>query len=170
MRKRFYFNSENGEGWPPLIWLKPFFLNPPNQRWFFETENDSAGLWAEGLDNTEHLRPGIDRIDLSLQMYGHPDLGVLLLYHKMKDPHGGFCSKGDLTRLREWVQTLHGDLRPIGLYIPYEKAWLAVKEFIETDGDLPSSIEWVPAKELPPGTFPDPPGVQRLRAKRSSAG
>jgi hypothetical protein len=65
---------------------------------------------------------------------------------------------------------LHGDLRPIGLYIPYEKAWLAVKEFIETDGNLPNSIEWVPGRELPPGTFPDPLRVHQLRAKRNSAG
>lgn len=32
----------------------------------------------------------------------------------------------------------------------------AVKEFIETDGQLPKCIEWVANKDLPPGTFPDP--------------
>lgn len=168
MRKRFYFNSEHGWEWPTVDWLKPFFLNPPGQRWFFETGNDGGSLVAEGLNGTEHLKPGVDRIDLHLGMDGHPDLGVILFYHKMKDPRGAFWSKGDLSRLHEWVQTLHGDLRPIGLYIPYEKAWLAVKEFIETDGELPTSIEWVRAKELPPDTFPDPPGVQRLRAARAN--
>jgi hypothetical protein len=45
---------------------------------------------------------------------------------------------------------------PIGLYIPFERAWLAVKEFIETDGQLPTSIEWVRTSELPEHTFPDP--------------
>jgi hypothetical protein len=31
-----------------------------------------------------------------------------------------------------------------------------VKEFIETDGQLPKCIEWVADNDLPPGTFPDP--------------
>jgi hypothetical protein len=39
---------------------------------------------------------------------------------------------------------------------PFKSAWLAVKEFIETDGQLPKSIEWIANKELPVGTFPDP--------------
>jgi len=37
------------------------------------------------------------------------------------------------------------------------KAYEAVKEFIETDGQLPKCIEWVADKDLPPGTFPDHP-------------
>jgi hypothetical protein len=31
------------------------FSGPPGQHWFFETENDSACLMAEGVDGTEHL-------------------------------------------------------------------------------------------------------------------
>ena len=90
-------------------------------------------------------------------MYGMPGLGVLLFYHK----YGGgfseaFTSKGDMSRLKEWVRNLHNDPLPVGLFIPFKSAWLAVKEFIETDGALPKSIEWVANKDLPPGTFPDP--------------
>jgi hypothetical protein len=33
---------------------------------------------------------------------------------------------------------------------------MAVKEFIETDGGLPSSIEWIANNDLPPNTFPLP--------------
>jgi hypothetical protein len=33
----------------------------------------------------------------------------------------------------------------------------AVKEFIETDGELPKSIEWIADPDIPPGAFPDPP-------------
>ena len=65
-------------------------------------------------------------------------------------------SKGDLSRLGEWVRTLHGDARPIGLYIPFAEAWQAVKEFIESDGELPKSIAWISAEDLPNNTFPDP--------------
>ena len=38
---------------------------------------------------------------------------------------------------------MHDTVLPIGLFIPFEKAWTAVKEFIETDGKLPRSIEWI---------------------------
>jgi hypothetical protein len=31
-----------------------------------------------------------------------------------------------------------------------------VKEFMETEGKLPSSIEWVTSDDLPANTFPDP--------------
>jgi hypothetical protein len=58
-----------------------------------------------------------------------------------------------LSHLREWVRNLDNDPLPVG---PFKSAWLAVKEFIETDGALPKSIEWVANRDLPPGTFPDP--------------
>jgi hypothetical protein len=46
---------------------------------------------------------------------------------------------------------------PVGLYIPFKTAWLAVTEFIETEGQiLPTSIEWIANKDLPPNTFPEP--------------
>jgi hypothetical protein len=67
-----------------------------------------------------------------------------------------FVSKGDLTRLGEIVRALHGTRLPVGLFIPFERAWMAVKEFIETDGRLPSSIEWIANNDLPPNTFPPP--------------
>jgi hypothetical protein len=90
-------------------------------------------------------------------MWGHPALGVLIVYEK----YGGgyreaFTSKGDMSRLREIVRTMQGDPMPVGLFIPFAEAWKAVKEFIETDGELPRSIEWVANKDLPAGTFPDP--------------
>ena len=90
-------------------------------------------------------------------MWGHPDLGVLLIYSKWG---GGvkqmYSSKGDLSRLREWVRSLHDTPLPVGLFIPFERAWKAVKEFIETDGQLPKNIEWIANRDLPPNTFPDP--------------
>jgi hypothetical protein len=157
MRKRTYFASRRSEGWPAPGALERYFLAPPHQRCFFETGNDSGGLVAEGLDGTEHLLPGAGRIDINLGMYGHPELGVFLLYQKIGGAgFGAFSSKGDLTKLRQWVRTLHNDPMPVGLFIPYENAWLAVKEFIETEGVLPKSIEWIANKDLPPGTFPVP--------------
>lgn len=157
MRKRSDINSQHRFDWPTLTELEPYFLSPPGERWFFETGNDTAFLTIEGLDGTEHLAPWAGRVDIRLEMYGHADLGVFLYFEKIGGlDAGAFSSKGDLTRLREWVRTMHNDPMPVGLFIPYEKAWLAVKEFIETDGALPKSIEWIANKELPAGTFPDP--------------
>ncbi len=39
-----------------------------------------------------------------------------------------------MSRIKERVRTLHGDLMPVGLYISFAKAWPAAKEFMETEG------------------------------------
>ena len=137
--------------------MERYFLAPPGRRWFFETENDSASLTAEGVDGTEHLEADKGRINVDLDMWGNPEHGVLLIYSKWG---GGlkqtYSSKGDFARLREQVRSMHDTVLPVGLFIPFDKAWTAVKEFIETDGKLPKSIEWIANRDLPPNTFPDP--------------
>lgn len=157
MRKEGYFDTHWGSGWPDPKQLERYFLATPGQRWTFETGNDSWGLGLEGVDGTEHLEEGKGRIDIRLSMWGHPVHGVLLIYEKLGGGHKQVCSsKGDLSRLREWVRGMHGTPLPVGLFISYEKAWQAVKEFMETDGALPTSIEWIANRDLPPKTFPDP--------------
>jgi hypothetical protein len=157
MKKRVHFGPHRHDEWPNPKELEHYFLAPPGQRWFFERRNDSAALWGKGADGTEHLGLGQGRVDIELMMWGNPDLGVLLLYSKLGGGHEmRFASKGDVSRLREWVRSVHGDLLPVGLFVPYETAWKAVKEFVETDGELPKSIEWIAVDDLPPGTFPDP--------------
>lgn len=163
MKKGIYFDVFGRRGWPAPGELEPYFLAPPGQRWTFgEGENDCWGLKAEGVDGTEHLPRDKGRIDLDLTMLGNPDHGVLLHYHKRGGGRGEiYYSKGDLTRLKQWVWTVHGDLMPIGLFIPFERAWLAVKEFMETDGALPKSIEWIADADIPADAFPNPYEVAR---------
>ena len=157
MIKRTYFASLPTHGWPKPAVLERYFLAPPGERWFFETRTDGALLTGEGADGTEHLQANKGRIDIDLQMWGHPDLGVLLIWSKWGGSHKQtYTSKGDLTRLRELVRSLHETPLPVGLFIPFEEAWKAVKEFIETEGALPKSIEWIANRDLPPNTFPDP--------------
>ena len=157
MRKRSYFDEFIGDGWPKPSELERYFLAPPGQRWSFRSWNDCWGLKATGVDGTEDLPEGKGRIDIGLTMVGNPDRGVLLQYRK----YGGgvrdvFYSKSDLSRLQEWLETKDGDLMPIGLFIPFETAWKAVKEFIERDGALPTSIAWVAGRDLPASAFPEP--------------
>ncbi len=158
MRRRIYFDRFDRVGWPEVQELESFFLAPKGQEWSYLGGNDSWAISLEGINDTEHLDiADRRRIDIVLSMWGDPNLGVLLIYRKYG---GGFqdtyTSKGDMSRIGEWVRTLHGDPMPVGLYIPFEEAWKAVKEFIETDGELPKSIEWVENATLPEGTFPAP--------------
>jgi hypothetical protein len=46
--------------------------------------------------------------------------------------------------------SLQGDPYSLGLFIPFEQAFGAVKEFIESDGELPTSIEWISGDGFPP--------------------
>jgi Immunity protein Imm1 len=163
VKKRVYFDVFDGRGWPAPSELEHYFLASPGQRWTFgEGENDCWGLSLEGVDGTEHLGTNAGRINIHLTMIGNPDYGVLLHYRKWRGGHKDtYYSKGDLTRLKAWLWTAHGSLMPMGLFIPFERAWLAVKEFMETDGALPKSIEWIAAADIPDEAFPDPYLVAR---------
>lgn len=158
MRKHAYFASRDIDGWPEPAEIEHYFLGPPGKRWFFETRNDSAGFSADGINGTENLDDEDERrIDIELNMWGDPDHGVMLIWSKWG---GGFeemyTSKGDMSRLRDLIRTTHGTPMPIGLYIPFEEAWKAVKDFLETDGERSTQIEWVENNTLPKNTFPDP--------------
>lgn len=156
MRKLIFFERFEFD-WPNPEELKPFFFAPPGKQWFDYGGNDSALISCQGLEGTEHLQVGRGRIDADLLMWGNPSLGVMLIYTRLGgDNPIGFTSKGDLARLREYTRTSHGDLRPIGLFIPFEQAWLAVKKFMETEGEFPDNIAWISNKDLPPDIYPDP--------------
>ena len=157
MRKDVYFDVFKGPGWPAPGELEPYFLGPAGQRWTFRSRNDCWGLSAEGVDGTEHLPRHQGRIDLRLTMVGNANYGVLLQHETTGgERRRDYSSRGDLRRLHKWVWTRHGSLMPIGLFIPFERAWLAVKEFLETDGALPQSITWIDGDDLPADAFPDP--------------
>ncbi len=166
VKKHAYFASRPIKGWPRPEEIEHYFLAPPKKRWFFETGNDTAGFDADGIDGTEHLEPREARSNVSLSLAAHPRFGVLLQWRKWDGQRAYiYIAKGDLTRPREFVRNLHDDPLPIGLLVPFEEAWKAVKEFLEADGRLPQSIEWLHEIELPPDTFPaqhDPIVEERL--------
>ncbi len=161
MRKVAYIDNHWGPGWPEIASMQRYFIAPPGKQWVFDTANPDGVLILEGVDGTENLPAGKGRIDTHLTMWGDPSLGALLIYSKW----GGiyeqtYSSKGDLIRLREIVLSYHNTPLPVGLFIPFERAWKAVKEFMETDGQLPKSIEWIANNDLPPNAFPDPHNVK----------
>ena len=158
MKKRTYFDTYDGPGWPEQRWLAPYFLTDAGRRKAFDDPdgNDSWGLMVDGLEGTEHLPQWNGRIDIMLTIIGNIDHGVLLCHKKFGRNGISHYSIADRRMLQAWLETKHGDLKPIGLFIPFDAAWKAVKEFMEKDGALPRSIPWVAAPDIPPGTFPRP--------------
>jgi hypothetical protein len=151
-----YIDFRRHRGWPTLEELQPYVLAPARQRSLLQTKNDNLGLVAEGVDGTEQLEPNEGRIDVDLDVWGHPELGILLIYSKWRGRlKQMYSSKGDLARLGGWIYSTNGAALPVGLFIDNAAAWSAVKEFIETNGDLPTSIDWISNHDLPAGTFPD---------------
>jgi hypothetical protein len=157
MNKYAYVHTFKGSFWPSLSEIAPFFSHS-GENWISKGGNDSWSLKVQGLDGTEDLPIGNGRKDINLDMWGRPGLGVLLIYDKT-GPVGfrdTYTSKGDMSRLGELVRSTHDTPLPVGLFIPFDKAWLVVKEFMDTEGQLPKSINWVRNADLPPNTFPDP--------------
>jgi Immunity protein Imm1 len=157
MKKESYFHDFVGPGWPASDDLKKYFLKGGERLWASHG-NDNWRLSVEGLYGTDAL-PRRESVNVNLDMIGSPDHGVRLHYAKWdgrvqrKDT---YVSKGDLNRLGRFMYSLHGDPYSLGLFIPFEAAFKAVKEFIERDGELPTSIAWVAVRDLPSETFPVP--------------
>lgn len=157
MKKIAYFDTHWGDGWPDLLAIERFFISRPGFPRLAGTRLNDASLGIQGVDGTDELQSGKGRIDISLDIDAVPEHGALLFYRKWG---GGlkesFWSRGNVSRLGETARNAHGTLLPIGLFISFEDAWLAVKEFVERDGVLPRSIEWIRDSDLPPGVFPSP--------------
>jgi hypothetical protein len=155
MRKESYFHDFNGPGWPAPHEVKKYF-SAGGRLW--ASGNDNWYLDVQGLYGTEAL-PQRESVNAILRMTGSPDHGVTLSYDKWDgriQHKDSYVSRGDLSRLGRFMYSLHDDPYSLGLFIPFEAAFRAVKEFIESDGELPTSIAWVAVKDLPPETFPVP--------------
>lgn len=162
MRKRIYFGPHDGAFWPPAADLEQFFLTTKAQDTLYESGNDSYGIDISGLYNTEDKPDNVaydydgskSAASAHLSIWFDPQLGVSLHYRRSGPGlRESLCSKGDLTQFGVYTRTLHQDLMPVALYIPAERAWLAVKEFMEREGEIPTSIDWIASADLPPNTF-----------------
>ena len=156
MDKQVDFGRIRGNYWPKPDQLKGLFIAPKGHEWTYEGGSDSAGLSISRQFVSEDAPSALHSTDLELILWGNPELGVLLQYSRTAAGTSQiFFSSGDLGKLNQWVRTLHGDLRPVGLYIPFHQAWPPVKEFMDTMGELPKAIKWISSSDLPLGTFPD---------------
>jgi hypothetical protein len=154
-RQMTYFGDYFRTRWPSASSLEKEFFPAPGARWFTSGGNDTASFVLEGVDGTSHFDDVTrGRRDVSLSLLGHPLHGVFLLYKATRA--AAYSSKGDMTKMRNFVRTLHGDLSPLGLFVPFETAWIAVKDFVEHDGLRSPKIAWVDNRTFDADTFPDP--------------
>jgi hypothetical protein len=152
MKKITHFLTHSRTGWPDKAWLEPYFLTRPGR---CEAFGDHGGSWGLGMELGLGLidsatRPfGVSRrIAVDLAIVGHPDLGALLCYQRLNHGGGVFFSKGHLSRSGGWA-TVYDDAMPVEFCVPFEAAWSAIEQFIETEGALPTSIGWVAGRDLP---------------------
>ena len=159
MRKESSFDEHWGDGWPDLANIQACMLDPARRAEFFTKGNDGGSFSAKGLYGTEDLPVRNGRVTAILFLHMNPQHGATLTYTRWDgriQKKDSYSSKGDLNRLARFVRSFHGMPLSLGLFIPFDDAWSAIKEFIETEGELPKAIEWVADRDLPPGTFPDP--------------
>src|SRR5262245_30045949 len=60
------------KGWPRPQDVERYFLAPTGQRWFLDMGTDKATFELHGIEGTEHIEEGQDRIDIRLTLWGHP--------------------------------------------------------------------------------------------------
>lgn len=165
MKKRCYFEHFDGPGWPTPEQLAPYFFGGRLPPWTFESRNDSWGLEVFGLYGTESL-PEEERVNVHLYISGRPDAGITLDYRKWDGrikKVDYFYSEGDLSKRELFINTAHGDLLCWALFVPFDAGWRAVKEFIETDGELPKAISWISSRDLPQDMIVDMGDRQRIK-------
>lgn len=157
MEKTAYFDGHWGEGWPELNYVESRITDAASRTRLFERGQDGGSFFIEGFNDAENWIPQNGQCKAALYLHMNLDCGVKLQHSKWDGRrliiHN---SKGDLGRLGEFVRSLHDTPLSLGLFISFDLGWRAVKEFLQTDGALPKSIEWVANSDLPPETFPTP--------------
>ena len=157
MKKLAYFDTYWGSGWPSLEFLQPYFLAAGGKQWSFERRTADGSFVAQGVDGTDDRPEGEGRVDITMYVWGLPGMGNALLWTKW----GGekkltYYSRGDQARILEHTRSLHGTPLSAGLFIPFDQGWCAVRQFIETEGELPTGTAWISDRDLPPNAFPEP--------------
>jgi hypothetical protein len=152
MKRSFIFASFGETQWTDAGKIEPFFLDSKQREAMFIRRQDDGLFSIDGMEGTDNLSREADRVNARLYLNMLPEHGVTISYHhwdgrSRKKTY--FYSKGNLDLINEYVRSFQGSPLQLGLFIPYEAAWRTVKEFMEGDGGLPASIDWVSAG-LPP--------------------
>jgi len=158
LRKEASFDTHWGDGWPDVKTVEYCLCDPQRRAQYFADGYDGGCFAIEGYED-EKLVPISPYKGAVLYMHMNPEHGIKL-QHSCWDRRVGrrdtYHSRGNLSRLKEFVRSFHGTPLSVGLFVPFDVGCRAVKEFMETNGELPRSISWVSETDLPVGVFPDP--------------
>jgi hypothetical protein len=120
---------------PALEMLHDVIVSPP------------AGYWDQGSGGGT-LDCSTDGSKTSLMLFPDSRYGVYLrFYDEQENP---WLSLEDKAKLLEVTECNDEWYASVGLFLPKEKAWLAVKEFCLT-GRRSLAVQWIPASEIPEG-------------------
>lgn len=120
---------------PKLEMLQQLIVNPPSGYW------DQGG----GGANLDYLTNGSKT---SLMICPSSQYGISLRYYD--EERNPWLSIEDHDKLLECTELYDEWYVSVGLFVPKDKAWLAVKEFC-INGKRSSSIQWIAASEIPEG-------------------
>jgi hypothetical protein len=159
IKKEAAFDDHWGDGWPDISAVEQGLSDPEKLARLFARGRDGGCFSIEWIYNKTNSAPQSELVGATLYMHMNPDHGIKLQYSKWDGRVGEkktYHSKGDLAQLKQFVRSFHRTPLSIGLFVPFEMGRKAVKEFLETEGALPRSIDWVSDDELPSGVFPLP--------------
>jgi hypothetical protein len=147
MKKRAYFLDHRGNDWPDFSVWRQYFLSQDQRR--FMAGTNEGNLTIEDIDGTDHLESE-GRVSVQLVFSCKPNLGVQFMYSRLGRNQGQtYFSKGDLRRLWEFAASDHGASLPVGFFVPFEMGLKVVESFDETNGKLPTCVEWVSEYDIP---------------------
>jgi hypothetical protein len=159
VKKEAAFGDHWGNGWPDINAVEQGLSDPEKLAKLFAKGRDGGCFSIEWIYDKEGSIPRFGLVGAILYMHLHPDHGIKLQYSvwdRRTEKRETYHSKGDLARLKQFVWSFHRTPLSIGLFVPFEIGRKAVKEFLQTDGELPQSVDWISDDDLPSEVFPLP--------------
>jgi hypothetical protein len=148
-----------GSRWPAVTEVRRYFIEPREKAWLDARASGDGSLKVVGLFGTDDERPEIEKVKATLY-FKADNLHGVMLGHNFWDGRTRkkeeFVSRGDLTRRVEFLTSPEGDKVSLGLFVPFEMAWLAVEDFMNGQGERSKRIDWIDSRDLPADTFPEP--------------
>jgi len=112
-------------------------------------------LWEKELDPVLIYAAG-DTTEFWLLMNWKKGAGLSIDYwHKaaLSHPISRYISQAGSELASEFVETENGVTAPAGSFLPWDRAWLVVRDFLRAPEVLPASVPWTDTKTL---DWPDP--------------
>jgi hypothetical protein len=159
VKKEAAFDDHWGNGWPDISVVEKGLADPEKLGQLFAKGRDGACFSIEWIYDQHDSMPQTGLVGAILYMHLNPDHGIKLQYlgwDRRTGKRETYHSKGDLARLKQFVRSFHRTPLSIGLFVPFKIGCKAVKEFLQTDGKLPQSVEWISDDDLPSEVFPLP--------------